>query len=143
MFKAGDKVYSDGTWLPPHEVHTIHATHADYGLAFKGYSGWYSPNQFKLVQEEVKPKPHVHAELIKQWADDPSLIIQCWQTNTESWWDLDKAAWDESCKYRIKPTNSAEIESLTNSMAQTLKVIIEAEADVEAIKAKIKVLKEE
>lgn len=46
-------------------------------------------------------------------------------------------------RYTVKPDNSVEIESLTNSMAQTLKVITEAEADVEAIKAKIKVLKEE
>lgn len=51
-FKVGDKVLSNGTWLPKHEIHTVNEVNSMYGLAIKGYQGWYSPAQFTLVEPE-------------------------------------------------------------------------------------------
>ena len=55
-------------------------------------------------------KPHKHAALIKAWADDTSLVIQCrptqcgrlatqWKTISE----LETITWNEEIEYRIKP----------------------------------------
>ena len=49
-------------------------------------------------------KPHVHAELIKKWADDPSIQLQI--KHFGGWVDLnynDRYDWCKDFKYRIKP----------------------------------------
>ena len=54
---------------------------------------------------ETKPKPHVHAELIKMWADDPSIVFQ-WRVLAEVWKDCHAEVgpcWEEAHSYRLKP----------------------------------------
>jgi hypothetical protein len=48
-------------------------------------------------------KPHKHAELIKQWADNPSLEIQC--RLAEGHWVncCNYFNWNTSLEYRVKP----------------------------------------
>lgn len=46
-------------------------------------------------------KPHVHAKLIKQWADDTSRVVQ--YEAAGSWIDVAFPKWDEAHKYRFKP----------------------------------------
>lgn len=56
-------------------------------------------------QEKRPPKPHKHAELIKMWADDPSLRFEVRYTPNEEWVPTvkDIPAWDEDAEYRVKP----------------------------------------
>lgn len=61
-------------------------------------------------------KPHPHAALIKQWADNPNLVFQCrpkpagkfiavWTTILR----VDVMTWSTSCDYRIKPEPKPDI----------------------------------
>lgn len=47
-------------------------------------------------------KPHVHAELIKAWADGAE--IEYWCPTTEGWKQAEVLMWNSFIKYRIKPT---------------------------------------
>ena len=48
--------------------------------------------------------PHPHAALIKQWADDPSRVVQ-FKKGTESWIDYAGScpSWHADTEYRFKP----------------------------------------
>ena len=46
-------------------------------------------------------KPHIHADLIKLWADGAQVQIRAYD-DTE-WFDIDEPTWDENESYRIKP----------------------------------------
>lgn len=49
-------------------------------------------------------KPHVHAQLIKAWAEGHT--VQCWNERFEKWIDSEDPAWSPSARYRIKPEQS-------------------------------------
>lgn len=60
--------------------------------------------------------PHVHAELIKAWADNPSLKLQCRAPKSGKyepvWMDLDETEhpkWLENVEYRIKPEPKPDV----------------------------------
>jgi hypothetical protein len=46
--------------------------------------------------------PHKHAELIKKWADDDSLVIQ-FKNSMSNWIIAEHPLWDKDSQYRIKP----------------------------------------
>lgn len=46
-------------------------------------------------------KPHIHAELIKAWADGAK--IQAKLTRTNEWIDVVNFNWSEDYEFRIKP----------------------------------------
>jgi hypothetical protein len=46
-------------------------------------------------------QPHKHAELIKRWADDPSLIVE--YKYEDKWLIEPSISWNENLEYRIKP----------------------------------------
>jgi hypothetical protein len=48
-------------------------------------------------------KPHVHAALIKQWADNPKLPIQWRERNKATWIHTHQPVWSDLYQYRIKP----------------------------------------
>lgn len=50
--------------------------------------------------------PHKHAELIKKWADDPTLVIEYYDPNypQAGWRWTSRPAWISTIEYRIKPT---------------------------------------
>lgn len=50
-----------------------------------------------------KKVPHVHAEVIKAWAD--GAIIQWYSNNQSKWLDCsnNSPSWSPGCNYRIKP----------------------------------------
>lgn len=45
--------------------------------------------------------PHVHAEMIKQWADEPSKVVQ--HLKNGEWCDLEAPAWTPGAQYRFRP----------------------------------------
>lgn len=50
------------------------------------------------------PTPHVHADLIKKWADNPSLEIQYREPGEHVWSNTrDVPLWRPEFIYRIKP----------------------------------------
>ena len=53
------------------------------------------------------PIPHVHAKLIKQWADNPSLTIEVWVTDRQEWVLIKPKylCWNPEFEYRIQPRN--------------------------------------
>jgi hypothetical protein len=51
-------------------------------------------------------KPHVHAEVIKAWAD--GVEVQHWSTPREKWEDVANPSWFSNAKYRIKPQPKPE-----------------------------------
>lgn len=52
-------------------------------------------------------KPHVHAELIKAWADGAE--IQYSTANYEKWLDVESPLWAVGCLYRIKPEPKPDV----------------------------------
>jgi len=66
----------------------------------------YTKNVEKIdtKQELNKPTPHPHAELIKLWADDPSIKFQYKFKDSVVWNDLSKdPVWNRTLEYRVKP----------------------------------------
>lgn len=62
-----------------------------------------NPKDSLISKEQTVPKPHRHAELIKQWADDPNLKFEWRKNGIDNWKVVDKPAWNENAEYRIKP----------------------------------------
>lgn len=56
-----------------------------------------------------KPVPHVHANIIKQWADNPSIDIEYYNPGLKEWKVIQTPSWDSGSKYRIKPTPKPDI----------------------------------
>lgn len=134
-FKVGDRVVSNGTWLPKGTMYTIDKVHPYFGIGIDGHRGWFSEDQFTLVQEEVEPvKPRPHVDLIKAWAEDSSVKIQ--YKDLDGWLELDVPHWYHDVEYRIKPSEDkieaikAEIESLKNSVEVKLRVVGEYQEDI-------------
>ncbi len=48
------------------------------------------------------PTPRRHAELIKKWADDDSLVIQ-FKDKDGKWYDDIFPTWEDCYNFRIKP----------------------------------------
>ena len=44
---------------------------------------------------------HVHAELIKQWADDTTIKVQ--MEHDGVWYTVEPSIWHPGCRYRIAP----------------------------------------
>ena len=52
-------------------------------------------------------KPHIHAELIKAWADGSQ--IQWFSEGQQKWFDVASPAWELNYKYRIKPETKPDV----------------------------------
>lgn len=49
-------------------------------------------------------KPHVHAEIIRAWADNPAIEIEYREIGLTKWVSIDTVPlWCADCEYRIKP----------------------------------------
>jgi len=51
--------------------------------------------------------PHIHAELIKAWADGAEIQVK--PHGEVSWRDRSNPSWDEDCDYRIKPEPKPDV----------------------------------
>lgn len=68
----------------------------------------FSAHEFVIMEEDNQPvktpRPRAHADLIKQWADDDSLVIEYRSPSTVTWRIASpKPPWNASSEYRIKP----------------------------------------
>ena len=104
ILKVGDKVYVDLFG----DIHTgeivkfqMSLTGLAHGVVVKS-DNWSSCVPLGVVTK-IKPKPHPHAELIKMWADDPSIEIQYFCDIRDKWVNTGNPGWDIDLKYRIKP----------------------------------------
>jgi len=125
-FKVGDKVqfvryveknpFNDGWWAPDdmryifneirEEVFTIDDIMFNTGaVSLVEEDIYYWPMDSFTKVNSIKAKPHVHAELIKMWADDPTIKFQYYNTGAEDWIDVNtgEPTWHTNTKYRVKP----------------------------------------
>lgn len=82
---------------------------------------WTTDIEKIIVKEEIKSAaPHVHAELIKMWADDPSIKFQCQIMGCDEWKDLIGApVWNVISKYRVKPKEKKVVTKYKYSLSLT------------------------
>lgn len=63
----------------------------------------------QCVPSEKKPVPHVHAEIMKKWADDTSQIVE-YRTNPDARWQYTgNPSWFPHYEYRIRPASKPDI----------------------------------
>lgn len=119
MFKAGDKV---------RRVHPVHSSNCLAGFMHIGniytvvraeesrvvLKGCPLPNftwgedRFELVTEKPKTTPHVHAEIIKAWADGAEIQFHT-GGKFGTWDDTTNPIWNPQFKYRIKPEPKPDV----------------------------------
>ena len=51
-----------------------------------------------------------HAEIIKQWAEDETLEVECRFASAYDWRLVQKPNWDAEIDYRIKPKKKKNVE---------------------------------
>lgn len=69
----------------------------------------------KGCKECFPNKPHIHAELIKAWADGAVIERYAGRLKGEAIWNpCPKPTWDSSYVYRIKPTPKPDIVKWAN-----------------------------
>ena len=73
-------------------------------------------------------KPHVHAELIKQWADGAEIQLK---TIKECWVDVEDPAWCVDIKYRVKPERHFKHDSFYFACYGYTPEIVQYDADTE------------
>lgn len=68
-----------------------------------GLTCWSDFQRVTLIKR--KPKAHLHAELIKAWADDPSGVVIQYRNPGCDWRNTynNEPSWDVDTQYRIKP----------------------------------------
>lgn len=85
----------------------------DYDLTHtrRGDSYFYSNNKEEIFYQDIFPptNPRPHAELIKQWADDDSLVIEgrC-KILGGVWMEAMSPNWYPDQEYRIKPVEAPQ-----------------------------------
>lgn len=62
-----------------------------------------------------KPVPHVHAEVIKAWADGEKIQ---WSDDGNNWREAPVPSWAEQNYYRVKPKPPKVIELYANASLQ-------------------------
>ena len=74
-----------------------------FGVNTPEVGGYINFNYFDILEPVPKTNPRPHADLIKQWADDDSLEIECRTNSHSSWVDVEEPVWSARYEYRIKP----------------------------------------
>lgn len=120
-----DVKYQDGTIshnveaLSDQGAGPMYYSNAEWGL-YNGCSAvkaW-RPAGAAVAPEPVVPgpTPHVHAELIKAWADGAE--IERWRAHTSQWISVPIPFWDAKYLYRIKPTDGPTKEQLDRGITR-------------------------
>jgi hypothetical protein len=65
-------------------------------------------NQVNQVNQK-KTKPRVHADLIKAWVEDDSLVIEYLDKLELCWYAIEYPSWNPCTVYRIKPSVDPEV----------------------------------
>ena len=72
------------------------------GVNVHEIGGYITFNQFEILEPTPKTNPRLHAELIKQWADDDSLVVQ-FKGRHGAWLDSSSPSWSNDYEYRFRP----------------------------------------
>jgi hypothetical protein len=72
-------------------------------ISMIGITGLWVHKYFEILEPAPKTNPRPHAELIKQWADDDSLVVQVKMGLMEDWFNTTNPAWLKEYEYRFKP----------------------------------------
>jgi len=116
-FKKDDKVICINSYNSSRVVkggyYIIKDLDCDGDVHVEGISGILYAYRFELATI-----PHVHCDLIKEWAD--GAIIQFRNTLTGRWEDtvINKPRWTNLGEYRVKPTLSGQKEKLLAKIAE-------------------------
>jgi len=80
----------------------------------------YFPEQLKY---DTPNNRHIHADMIKEWAEDTSKVVQYFEY--DEWVDLeaDQIVWDIEAQYRFKPSGQERVFPVTSLSAEALKKI--------------------
>lgn len=70
----------------------------------------------KLNDNQPKKTPHIHAALIKAWADGAE--IEC-SPDGKLWEYIENPAWSRTNKYRIKPVPKPDVAKYVNVFNNT------------------------
>jgi hypothetical protein len=117
VFKKGDRVKcilgnAAGNPLTEGNVYEVLGTDSDdwpVVVNDDGYTSHYMDSRFELLPSVSYPNPpHVHAELIKAWADGAAIQFLATSSGSEGWTDVGKhnPVWKGGRLYRIKPSKT-------------------------------------
>ena len=123
-FKTGDvvkRIGDDCGGIVTGETYVVYDID-DGNVYLSGHSGSYSPCYFDLVQPIYPNPPHVHAELIKAWADGAEIEFK---NMHDEWKDTGPPIWYCDMDYRIKPAKSARDEQIEELERQALNLATE------------------
>lgn len=80
----------------------------DYRWVDTQMPNWHEKYEYRFKPKETTNKPHKYAEMIKQWVEDRSLIVQYYDKPTYKWIDTKYPSWYEDYEYRFKPKEPEE-----------------------------------
>jgi hypothetical protein len=89
-----------------YEVEIKEVDYYNYCVKIAGSGQWYE-GRFELYENKKETmnnstkKPHIHAEIIKAWADGAE--IEFLLISTSEWTTTTNPSWSEDYKYRVKP----------------------------------------
>lgn len=111
-FKVGDRVkcinaYGTGL-LVLGQLYTVRSVTSDGNVCVCVHQIEWNPNLFTL-EETPKPVAHVHAALIKAWADGAKIEFESW-LQPGLWLPTgDAPEWSINRNYRIKPEPKPDV----------------------------------
>jgi hypothetical protein len=85
------------------KIQKVSIVHSTVGVQFEAATGIWRWEYFEILELSTKTKARPHADLIKQWADDDSLLVQFKGHNSGKWLDSPLPSWSKDYEYRIKP----------------------------------------
>lgn len=68
----------------------------------------------QCVPSKKNPVPHVHAEVMKKWADDTSQTVEYRESPQRGWKITTNPAWTITYEYRIRPEPKPDTESFVS-----------------------------
>jgi hypothetical protein len=74
---------------------------------------------------------HKHADLIREWALDTSMVVQYRHTPTDKWRDcVDFPAWIDSFQYRFKPEPKPDYHTYAAILNSSLQLSYDDEPNI-------------
>jgi len=131
-FKPGDRVVrteeSSHDKMEVGAVYEVEKVGVTKQMTLKGLKGFWDASRFEL--HKYPNPPHVHADLIKAWADGAEIEVRSdyyadsWATTSEPRWYIDRV-------YRIKPSEPTAKEKAQAKLDELMKKAEELRKQIE------------